>query len=87
MTFEFDSEKSALNKTKHGIDFEEAQELWLGKIVGVTLEFSGEPRKLLIGQIRGKFWAAITTTRGTATRIISVRRARRKEIAIYEQTF
>ncbi|MGH9625589.1 MAG: BrnT family toxin, partial [Bryobacteraceae bacterium] len=28
MDFEFDREKSAVNKDKHGIDFEEAQELW-----------------------------------------------------------
>ncbi len=26
--FEFDSEKSAANKAKHGIDFVEAQEIW-----------------------------------------------------------
>ena len=26
--FEFDSEKSAANKAKHGIDFAEAQEIW-----------------------------------------------------------
>ena len=28
MNFEFDPEKSAGNKAKHGIDFEEAQALW-----------------------------------------------------------
>lgn len=28
MPFEFDPEKSAANKTKHGIDFVEAQEIW-----------------------------------------------------------
>jgi hypothetical protein len=29
MKFEFDPNKSASNKIKHGIDFEEAQKLWL----------------------------------------------------------
>ena len=28
MMFEFDPEKSAANKRKHGIDFREAQALW-----------------------------------------------------------
>lgn len=28
MKFEYDSDKSARNKIKHGIDFEEAQALW-----------------------------------------------------------
>jgi len=29
MQFEFDPQKSAVNKDKHGIDFVEAQALWL----------------------------------------------------------
>jgi hypothetical protein len=29
MEFEFDANKSATNKTKHGIDFIEAQKLWI----------------------------------------------------------
>lgn len=29
MDFEYDPEKSLQNKQKHGIDFEEAQMLWL----------------------------------------------------------
>nr|WP_209019425.1 BrnT family toxin [Chlorobaculum sp. 24CR] len=29
MIFDFDPEKSSTNKHKHGIDFIEAQELWL----------------------------------------------------------
>ena len=28
MDFEFDPEKSAANRTKHGIDFNDAQALW-----------------------------------------------------------
>lgn len=29
MKFEWDTDKSSSNKTKHGIDFEAAKELWL----------------------------------------------------------
>jgi len=28
MSFEYDQDKSAANKAKHGIDFDEAQALW-----------------------------------------------------------
>ncbi|CAN5602800.1 hypothetical protein BH24ACT21_BH24ACT21_01120 [soil metagenome] len=32
MEFEFDEAKSQTNKTKHGIDFVEAQALWLDEM-------------------------------------------------------
>ena len=86
MTFEFDPAKSAINKAKHGIDFEEAKELWAGKTVSVTLAFPGEPRRLVIGKIAGKHWTAVVTERGETFRLISVRRARKKEERVYEQT-
>ena len=86
MPFEFDPAKSAANKTKHGIDFEEAKALWTGKTVNVALDFAGESRTLVVGKIAGKHWAAIVTERGDNVRLISVRRARKKEEQVYEQT-
>lgn len=85
MTFEFDPAKSLANQEKHGIDFEEAQWLWLDD-ERVELP-SKEPREacyLVIGVIRGRRWAAIVTYRDDRIRVISVRRARKKEIEIYE---
>lgn len=87
MDFEFDPAKSASNKEKHGIDFVEAQALWLDDGLVQTLsraDMSSEPRFLAIGQIEGRFWTAICTYRGQAVRIISVRRARKEEIWLYE---
>ncbi len=44
-----------------------------------------EPRWLVIGLIDGKHWSAVITARqGNITRIISVRRSRVEEVAIYE---
>jgi hypothetical protein len=43
-----------------------------------------EPRFLVIGVIAGRHWSAIITYRGDRARIISVRRSRPEEIAIYE---
>ena len=35
MLFEYDPAKSARNRIKHGIDFEQAKRLWSGKVVTV----------------------------------------------------
>ena len=85
MLFEFDSSKSAGNKEKHGIDFDEAQALWDDPdLLEVTVKTSDEPRFLVVGKIAGKHWSGIITYRSDAVRIISVRRARKEEIALYE---
>lgn len=85
MQFEFDERKSASNQVKHGIDFVAAQELWLDtNRVEVAARAVEEPRFLVIGQIKARFWAAVITYREERVRIISVRRARDEEIKIYE---
>ena len=85
MEFEFDPAKSAANKDKHGIDFVEAQALWLdGEIVDTPVVSRGEPRYLVIGRIERKHWTAVCTLRGEAVRIISVRRSRKMEVMFYE---
>jgi uncharacterized DUF497 family protein len=43
-----------------------------------------EPRWLIIGRIDGKLWSAVVTSRSDAIRIISVRRSRDDEVALYE---
>ena len=86
MRFEWDDEKSRSNLLKHGIDFEEAKKLWLDENrIQIQAPRPVENRGILISHYRGKLWTAIFTTRGDATRIISVRRARRKEAKLYEE--
>jgi uncharacterized DUF497 family protein len=85
MPFEYDLQKSAENKRKHGIDFEEAQELWADSgLVEIPARTTDEARWLLIGKIDQKHWSAVITRRGENIRLISVRRARDEEVAIYE---
>lgn len=84
MDSEFDPEKGAANKAKHGIDFEEAQVLWLDEDrCVIASDYAAEVRELVIGRIGDKLWAAAVTYRGEAVRIISVRRARKREEALY----
>jgi hypothetical protein len=83
--FEFDERKSRANKAKHGIDFVEAQALWRDEALAETPARSDtEERFLVVGCIAGKHWSAFITYRGEAVRLISVRRSRPEEVAIYE---
>lgn len=85
MQFEYDPDKSASNKLKHGIDFEDGQALWRDeRAIEAPAKDAGESRRMAIGQIDGKLWAAIFTMRGDVVRLISVRRARTKEMVRYE---
>jgi len=85
MRFEYDLEKSAQNKRKHGIDFEEAQALWADSaMVEIPARTSDEARWLIVGKIDSKHWSAVITRRGENIRLISVRRSRLEEVTIYE---
>jgi uncharacterized DUF497 family protein len=84
--FEYDPDKSVANLLKHGIDFEEAKELWNNVTVTIpsTSELE-EPRWLVIGTIQGKHWTAVIADRNPATRLISLRRSRKEERQLYEK--
>ena len=85
MKFEWDKNKSQVNKSKHGIDFNAATELWKGhNRIEIQTNFPTENRNALIGKIEDKIWTAIFTLRVHTIRIISVRRARKKEAKLYE---
>ncbi len=84
-SFEYDVKKSEINNKKHGIDFEEAKKLWDDpNLIEIPAKTIDEPRYLIIGKIGEKHWSAIITYRGEKIRIISVRRARKEEVKIYE---
>jgi uncharacterized DUF497 family protein len=75
---------SRRNKEKHGIDFEEAQALWLDEmLVEIPARTEDEPRFLVVGRIGDAHWSAVITYRDDRIRIISVRRARDEEVALY----
>lgn len=87
IAFEFNPEKSAANKVKHGIGFDDAQALWDDPwLLEAPARTVDEPRFLAIGRIRGQHWSAICTPRGNRIRLISVRRARKEEVERYEST-
>ncbi len=85
MEFEFDREKSFVNKQKHGIDFYQAKELWKDPFrVVIPARTTDEERYLLLAMLENEFWSAIYTLRGSVIRIISVRKSRHNEKEIYQ---
>ena len=85
MNIEYDKSKSIQNFEKHGIDLEEAQELWNdSRLLEVRARTEQEPRSMLIGKIAERHWSAIVTHRNNAIRVISVRRSRVAEVNLYE---
>jgi len=85
MEFEFDSTKSMSNLEKHGINFDDAKQLWRDpRVLIVRARQVTEPRWVAIGRVGANYWSAIFTYRSERIRIISVRSSRVKEIALYE---
>lgn len=85
MDFEFDPQKSSKNLAKHGIDFVEAQRLWDDPMMlEIPARTEDEPRSIVIGVIDSKHWSAVITIRDSNIRLISVRRSRLEEVALYE---
>jgi uncharacterized DUF497 family protein len=75
--FEYDPNKSQANKEKHGIDFDEEDR------INLPAQSDTEDRNALIALKEEKVWVAFYTMRGTAIRLISVRRARKNEEKTY----
>jgi len=86
MVFEYNRDKSNINKQKHGIDFQEAQKLWKDPYAFElpSPQSEDEERFLVLGKIDSKNYTAIITYRDKNIRIISVRRSREKEKKLYE---
>ena len=88
MDFEWDEDKNQKNIQKHGIDFNDAKEVFEDKKRITTKDDRkdyGEIRWLTIGAIFGAIIAVIFTFRNTAIRIISARRANWKERKEYNE--
>ena len=90
LTFEWDLRKARLNLAKHGVAFEEASTIF-GDSLSLTIpdpEHSRmERRHITMGTaFNGKLLVVVHTDRGDNIRIISARRANRRERKFYEET-
>ena len=88
--FEWDEEKNAVNRQKHGISFEDVLPIFeLAETQGLVLEDKrqdyGEDRFILLCPFRGKVYHVTFTWRENRIRLISARRASGKEVLDYER--
>jgi len=83
--FEWDENKRYANIEKHGIDFDNAKEVFedLAAYTLLSPRKASEPRYVTVGSMRGTLIAVIFTLRGETIRIISARAARRSERKAY----
>ena len=78
--FEWDENKSKINKQKHGISFEEAKKLFQKEVkIYFAKEIKNEIRYLISNYIGDECYSAIFALRNGKIRIISVRRCRKNE--------
>ena len=89
MNFDWDPKKAELNRRKHGVSFDEAATVFLDPMAvsGPDPEHSiGEDRYITFGFSRlGRLLAVCHTYRPGTMRIISARRAARRERKMYEE--
>ena len=85
MRYEWDEAKNRSNLAKHGLDIKDAEHVFAGPCV--TFEDSrfdyGEERLITLGLLAGRVLVIAHAPRGPATRIISMRKANRREQEIY----
>lgn len=86
--FEWDERKNRLNIEKHGVGFATASRIFDGPVLTAADERHpyGEVREISIGVVDGVLALVVVhTDRNGTTRIISARKASRKEREHYEQ--
>ena len=81
MEFEWDEAKSNRNLTERGFGYDLAALIFDGPVIEWcdVRESWGEPRVVAVGIVEGVTLAVVYTDRGDVRRIISARRARKKE--------
>jgi len=81
--FEWDEEKSDANLFKHGIDIDDASEIFYGPVVIKASNRNDEERWIAIGKSRDRIVSVIFTRRNELIRIISARHPRPNEKRAY----
>lgn len=90
LNFEWDERKAKANLARHGVSFEEASTVF-GDPLSLTIpdpaHSQAEDRSIVLGQShQWKLLVVVHTERGDNIRIISARRASRRERKSYEES-
>lgn len=89
LRFEWDDDKARRNRADHGVGFDETETVFidpLARIFDDELHSAKEQREMIIGySSRDRLLLVCFTQRGDIIRIISARKATRKERSDYEE--
>jgi uncharacterized DUF497 family protein len=87
MKYGFDPAKDAVNRTKHGLSLALAEILFTGPYVATTDDrFDyGEVRQIAFGLIAGRLFVCVYVDRQAERRVISLRKANKREVKRYAQ--
>ncbi len=87
MKIDFDPVKSAKNAKERGLPFDLAAELeWRKAVISIDDRFMyGEERRVAFAPMRGRLYAASYVERGKVRRIISFRKANKREERFYAE--
>jgi uncharacterized DUF497 family protein len=85
--YEWNETKRKSNLSKHGVDFAAIDSfVWeAAKVIEDRRRSYGEARFLAFGPIGRRLHCVVFSVRGENIRIISLRKANRREVAIYGQ--
>lgn len=87
MKYQWDEAKNRTNFAKHGLSFEDADQVFSGPCV--TFEDDrfacGEERLVTLGLLAGRLVVLAHAPRDEGTRIISMRKGNRREQKIYQK--
>jgi uncharacterized DUF497 family protein len=89
MRYEWDDAKKRTNFAKHGLAFEDAELVFSGPCVTFQDDrFDyGEKRYITLGSLAGRVVVIAHSPRDEGMRIISMRKANRREQKIYQERF
>lgn len=87
MEFEWDEQKNAMNRKKHGITFEDAVRIFENQHLVFRSMKNDEIRYLAIGTVNEVILTVVFTHRDVRTRIISARKASKNERTTYYSIF
>ena len=83
--FQWDAKKNQTNLKKHGIDFDDAVEVFSRPHILLRSDRNKEERWIAVGEAEGRAIAVIFTWRDDEVRIISARHARKNEERAYRK--
>lgn len=87
MKFEWDEAKEGRNREVHGVSFHEVERFdWETAVTAKDGRWDyGEVRFVSLGFIGDRLYVCVYTQRAKARRIISLRKANKREVTLYEK--